>query len=454
MLNSLSQRLSLWLAIQTLLGLVLMSLIVYLAISDHLNSRQKDALAEKQDLVQHLAEEADKTGNIVELQHKLEDFLAGHHELTLEVRDAANKIQFSSNHSLADANYSNFVEFAIPFPGHAGEAATALIRHDGRLDAELLKQLGITLASVSVIGALVVSLVAHALVRKALKPVDDLAMQTASLNATSLTSQLDGSEQPDELQPLVIQFNKLFKRLSASYRQLDHFNADVAHELNTPLTTLITSTELALRKPQDKEVLHDLLGSNLEELHGMSGIVRDMLFLSQAESGSRARCELVASLAAVAIEVTEYYEAVLTDAGLTSSVKGDAAGQFDVQLIKRALSNLLSNAVNYAAPATDITINISETSDEQISIAVENVGETIPDNKVNRIFDRFYRVDSSRSRGEKNHGLGLSIVAGIAQMHGGAPFAHCSDNKTTVGLRIPKLNIVSNGNFSRAADRL
>lgn len=439
MFNSLSKRLSLWLAIQTLLGLVLMSLIVYLAISNHLDSRQKDALSEKRALVQHLAEEANQTGNIKELQHKLEDFLAGHHELTLEVRDATNKIQFRSNQNNIGAYFSNDTEFAIPYPGQSGATATAVIRHDGRLDAELLKRLVITLTSVSVIGALVVSLVAHALIRKALKPVDDLAMQTASLNVTSLTSQLDGSEQPDELQPLVTQFNKLFKRLSASYSQLEHFNADVAHELNTPLTTLITSTELALRKPQDREVLHDVLGSNLEELHRMSGIVRDILFLSQAERGSQARCESVKSLAAVATEVTEYYEAVVTDAGLATSIRGDAAGEYDVQLIKRALSNLLSNAVNYAEPATSINIIISQTSDEHISIAVENTGARIPDDKINQIFDRFYRVDASRSMAEKNHGLGLSIVAGIAHMHGGAPFANCKEKKTTVGIRIPQL---------------
>lgn len=293
---------------------------------------------------------------------------------------------------------------------------------------------------ISVIGALVVSFIANVLVRKAFKPVDRLAKQTATLSAASLTAQLDGSGQPDELQPLVNQFNKLIKRLSASYSQLENFNADVAHELNTPLTTLITSTELALRRPQSREALHDLLGSNLEELHGMSGIIRDMPFLSKAENGGRARCEEVKSLAKIAIEVTEYYEAVVSDAGLATIVQGDAAGEFDVQLIKRALSNLLSNAVNYAEPATDIAIHISETNDAKISIAVENVGEKIPDNKIDQIFDRFYRVDASRSRATKNHGLGLSIVAGIARMHGGVPFAYCSSDKTIIGIHIHKLS--------------
>lgn len=437
--NSLSKRLSLWLAILTLLGLVLMSLIVYFVCSHHLNSRQKDGLNEKRSLVQHLAEEARQTGDVEELQHNLQDFMAGHHELTLEVRDTSNNILFQSEHSHADANSSNFTEFSIPFPGHT-KTAMAKITHDGQLDTDLLRRLAITLAIVSVLGALVVSFIANTLVRRAFKPVDHLAKQTASLNATSLTSQLDGSAQPDELQPLVHQFNQLIKRLSASYCQLENFNADVAHELNTPLTTLITSTELALRQPESREALHDLLGSNLEELHGMSGIIRDMLFLSHAESGCRARCEAVASLAEVANEVTEYFEAVVSDAGLTTRIRGDAIGEFDVQLIKRAISNLLSNAVNYSDPATAIDITISDKNNDQISIAVANKGAQIPAYKMNQIFNRFYRVDESRSRAEKNHGLGLSIVAGIARMHGGDPFAYCSNSTTTVGIRIPRRN--------------
>lgn len=437
MQNSLSKRLSLWLAIQTLLGLILISLIVYFVCSSHLNSRRNTDLNQKQALVMHLAEEAQESGDFEQLYHNLEDFMAGHHELSLEIRDAAKNNLFQSDHSRADASYSNSTTFAIRLPGYT-EQATATITYDNHLDTDLLRQLAITLATVSAFGALVVSLIANALVKRAFKPVDDLAIQTASLNATSLSSQLDGSRQPDELQPLVIQFNQLIKRLAASYNRLENFNADVAHELNTPLTTLITSTELALRKPQSTEVLYDLLGSNLEELHGMSEIVRDMLFLSQAESGSRARCEVVESLAAVAIDVTEYYEAVISDAGLATSIKGDVSGEFDLQLIKRALSNLLSNAVHYSEPESTIEIVLGYGSDKQVSIAVANTGAVIPADKMDQIFDRFYRVDESRSRAEKNHGLGLSIVAGIARMHGGVPFAFCTNNKTTVGMRIPK----------------
>lgn len=435
--TSLSRRLSRWLAIQTLLGLTLLSIVVYAVISNHLQSRQQVSLSEKKDLVLHLADESRQSQSMDELRHQLEDFMTGHHELTLEVRDASNQIKFQSSHNHAEAQYVNQVAFEILLPGGPEERGKAVIQYDGQIDSELLKQLAATLALVTIIGSLIASWSAYRLVKKGLKPVDDLAVQTAALNVTSISSRLDGSGQPDELQPLVNQFNQLLDRLSASYSQLEHFNADVAHELNTPLTTLITSTELALRKPKERVELTEVLGSNLEELDRMSGIVKDMLFLSHAERGSVARCTTVPSLAMVANEVVDYHEAEVAEAALKTKVHGDAAGEFDVQLIKRALSNLLSNAISYADPATTVDINISQATDEQISVTVVNSGTSIPDDKINHIFDRFYRVDESRAHAAGNHGLGLSIVAGVASMHGGSPFAHCSDNKTSIGFCMP-----------------
>jgi len=437
---SLSHKLSLWLAIQTLLALALFSFAIYFVISSHLTSRQKDAMLEKQALVHHLVEESRQTGDIEELRHQLDDFLAGHHELVIELKDANGKILYQNSDDRPDSAFVHITEFPIPYPDSRIETAVAIIKHDGHADGELLKRLAMTLLSISVLGMLIISYGAYRLVKKGLKPVDDLALQTATLTAESLSSNLDGSAQPKELQPLVTQFNDLLERLSLSYRQLEHFNADVAHELNTPLTTLITSSELALRNPQDLEDLRDILGSNLEELHRMSGIVKDMLFLSRAERGSRARCEHVKSLAAIAEEVVDYHEASLSDAKLTTKITGNASGEFDIPLVKRALSNLLGNAAAYASTDSVVTINIHETEDQRVKISVVNSGNDIPPNKLERIFDRFYRLDDSRSHAEKHHGLGLSIVSGIARMHGGVPYAQSSGSRTEVGLNLPKLD--------------
>lgn len=435
--SSLGQRLSMWLAIQSLFGLAMVSIIVYCVISSHLSNRRDDSIAEKQALVHHLVSETRTNGNIETLRHNLDDFLAGHHELALTIIDEAGTTLFQSKPPMAADAVKTSLEFPIRSVDAPSSTATAKLTHDGHADNALLQRLAVTLFLVTLMGTLVVSLGVYWLVRRGLKPVDDLATQTARLNARSISEKLDGSAQPSELQPLVIQFNALLARLSESYQRLESFNADVAHELNTPLTTLITSTELALRKPHQSDGLIDLLGSNLEELHRLSGIVRDMLFLSQAERGSRARCSPVASLASIAAEVADYHEAPLEEADLRVAITGDTAGEFDSPLLKRALSNLLGNAITYGTKGTTIVISINKITEQQVSISVSNQGPCIPQDKLPHVFERFFRVDAARSGADQHHGLGLSIVAGIAQMHGGKTFAESTTDVTRISITLP-----------------
>ena len=145
----------------------------------------------------------------------------------------------------------------------------------------------------------------RSLVQLGLRPVRNLAMQVQALAADTLDHRLDGSAQPEELAPLVQHVNDLLDRLHRAYEQLEAFNADVAHELFTPLATLIGGTEVALRKAREADELRDVLGEHLEELQRMSLIVQDMLFLSQADRGAKARRETVQSLADVASAVAD-----------------------------------------------------------------------------------------------------------------------------------------------------
>jgi two-component system heavy metal sensor histidine kinase CusS len=273
-------------------------------------------------------------------------------------------------------------------------------------------------------------------VRRGLLPVRDLVAQTKQLAADTLRRQLDGSGQPEELKPLVEQFNALLQRLSSAYEQLESFNADVAHELCTPLTTLISSTEHSLRKSRSADELRDVLGSNLEDLRRLSGIVHDMLFLSQADRGVQARRELVPSLAILAASVVEYHEAALEDAGLTVEIAGDAAADVDPGLLRRALSNLVGNATRYAARGTVVLLEVVGQPEGRVQLLVANEGQTIPPADLPRLFDRFFRGDSARGDGAAHHGLGLAIVSAIARMHGGRPMAASADGRTVIGLSL------------------
>jgi two-component system heavy metal sensor histidine kinase CusS len=197
---------------------------------------------------------------------------------------------------------------------------------------------------------------------------------------------------------------------------------------------MISSTELALRKMRDASELREVLGSNLEELQRVAGIVQDMLFLSQADRGATARRVATPSLAAVARQVRNYHEAALQEACLTLEIAGDASGSFDIPLVQRALSNLIGNATRYAQRESVVKIEIVTSSPGEVHLRVVNCGPTIASTHLPRLFDRFYRGDPSRSHADRNHGLGLAIVAAIARMHGGRPLISSSDGITSVGM--------------------
>jgi two-component system heavy metal sensor histidine kinase CusS len=328
------------------------------------------------------------------------------------------------------------LRFELPSPLPTAGTLTATLMLDTGDDAALLRRIGFALLAAALAGTLVVSAGGFLLVRLGLRPLHQLVDQTSRLAADTLHRRLDGSSQPEELEPMIAQFNDLLGRLEQAYERLEGFNADVAHELCTPLATLIGSTELALRRSRGADELREVLGSNLEELQRMAGIVQDMLFLSQADRGATARRVPSASLAAIARKVTDYHEAALADAGIGVDVRGDAAGAFDTALLQRALSNLIANATRYARRGTLIRVEIHVVQEGEVTLRVVNHGDTIAAEHLPRLFDRFYRSDPSRSDAVRNHGLGLSIVAAIARMHGGETLAESSAGVTAIGLTL------------------
>ncbi|WP_343677322.1 heavy metal sensor histidine kinase [Comamonas testosteroni] len=442
---NLSRRLSRSLALQTMLGLGLVCVAVYWGSWLALAQRQQESLEQKQVTVTHLLQQARANRSASSMQHMLSDFLTGHEDMSIRVSHADGTLLFEKLHQPLDDVHSARRSFSVVLPAHVDQQAQqvvqVLLMLDRRPDDALLRQLAWILGLAAVSGALLVSMFSAWLVRRGLAPLHSLVEQTRQLGAKDLSrdwqTRLDDSNQPQELRPLIAQFNALLERLAVAYRQMEAFNADVAHELNTPLTTLISSCELALRKPRDAGELRDILASNLEDLQRMAGIVADMLFLSHADRGESAHRIQVASLASLADEVVEYHEAALQEADLQVRVQGDAQAQVDARLLRRALSNLLGNATRYATPGSCIEIQISMPQAGQVTLAVQNQGQAIAAEHLPRLFDRFYRSDAARSQADRNHGLGLSIVAAIARMHGGQAFAHSDRSVTRIGLSLP-----------------
>lgn len=440
--RSLRSRLSWWLAVQSLAGLGAVCLVVYLVTAAGFAARQEDALQQKEGILRHLLTDSEgHPAATPQARHPLDDFLAGHENFRLLVTTGDGQRVYPGAADAVPLAAARELRFEVA--REAGAPLQVQLRMDVQPDQALLRRLAITLALAALAGTVVVSLGGFVLVHLGLAPVRQMAAQTRELSARTLHQRLDGTGQPAELQPLVGQFNALLGRLQKAYAQMEGFNADVAHELCTPLATLLANNELALRSlgrgggvaGKAGEVA-EVLASNLEELQRMTGIVNDMLFLSQADRGARARRMPVASLAAVAAQVADYHEAALQEAGLALQVVGDAAGAFDVPLLHRALSNLIGNATRYALAGSTVRVCLAQRPDGAVELVVENRGPDVDPQVLARLFDRFYRADPARSHSQANHGLGLAITDAIARMHGGRTLATSAQGVTRIGMEL------------------
>ncbi|MGB8924049.1 MAG: heavy metal sensor histidine kinase [Pseudomonas sp.] len=294
----------------------------------------------------------------------------------------------------------------------------------------------IALVSLAIIGVLMASALGYWVARIGLKPLIKLSHEAQRLAPPLRAGRLRLSPLPPELEQFVESFNSTLERVEQAYSRLESFNADVAHELRSPLTNLIGQTQVALTRGRSAEHYFEVLQSNLEELERLRSIINDMLFLASADQGSKATKLTETSLADEVATTLEYLDFILEDAQVQVHVSGDAHVRIEIAHLRRALINLLSNAVQHTAPGKVIEVRI-EVEEHQVSIGVANPGSPIANEHLPRLFERFYRVDASRSNSGNNHGLGLAIVKAIALMHGGDVFVRSDRGMNTFGIYLP-----------------
>lgn len=297
-------------------------------------------------------------------------------------------------------------------------------------------QLLIALVSLAVVGVLLASALGYWVARIGLQPLIRLSQEAQRLAPPLRAGRLRLSPLPPELAQFVESFNSTLERVELAYSRLESFNADVAHELRSPLTNLIGQTQVALTRGRSAEHYFEVLQSNLEELERLRSIINDMLFLASADQGNKATRLTSTSLADEVATTLDYLDFILEDAQVQVRVSGDAQVQIEVAHLRRALINLLSNAVQHTEPGEVIEVCI-EVQEHQVSIGVANPGLPIASEHLPRLFERFYRVDASRRNSGNNHGLGLAIVKAIALMHGGDVFVRSDRGINTFGIHLP-----------------
>ncbi|MGY2289449.1 heavy metal sensor histidine kinase [Pseudomonas sp. SDO528_S397] len=297
-------------------------------------------------------------------------------------------------------------------------------------------QLLMALIGLAFLGVALASVLGFWVARIGLKPLIKLSDEAQKLAPPKLSGRLQLSPLPPELKQFVNSFNSTLERVEQAYSRLESFNADVAHELRSPLTNLIGQTQVALTRGRSAEHYFEVLQSNLEELERLRSIINDMLFLASADQGSKATKLTQSSLADEVATTLDYLDFIFEDAQVQVQVHGDAHVQIEKAHMRRALINLLSNAVQHTAAGSVIDVSI-QTREHQVEIAVTNPGEAIASEHLPRLFERFYRVDASRSNSGANHGLGLAIVKAIALMHGGDVFVRSEQGGNTFGITLP-----------------
>jgi two-component system heavy metal sensor histidine kinase CusS len=448
-ITSIRVRLTLLLAAIALVVSSVAGYTLFLALKYEVQRREMAEVAGKLELIDHLIGMQSTPQELAALKGTLDNILVGHNNLKVWLIDTQGRTLYGEAPPqalrtlqgrevlLETANGTRMRALQVSVNSQAAPGALLTVAIDTQPSAEFLYGFATVLLAICAFWVGASALLAAWAVRRSLAPVHRLSHQAARIQPDHLDLRLPVQGIDRELRELSVAFNSTLDRLQAAYRQLEGFNADVAHELRTPLATLINGTEIILATDRSNGELREVLESNLEELVGLKALINDMLFLARADGGELARDLQEIHIQGEIHHVAEYYDAALQEARLTLRQAGDARVRANPRLLRRALSNLLANAIKASPAGATLEIACIESLTE-VEIRVVNAGDAIPPQALPRIFDRFYRVDDARSRRAEGHGLGLAIVRAIAQMHGGRVFALSEAGRTIVGFTLSR----------------
>lgn len=286
-------------------------------------------------------------------------------------------------------------------------------------------------------------LVGYRTARHGIRPVEEIAATARSITSTNLRERIHAEGYPSELASLAATFNEMLDRLEESFERISRFSADIAHDLRTPVNNIRGEAEVALARARTADEYRDVLESSLEEAVRLSDLIGDLLFLARAESPLTHLHREQVDVNELLCAVREYYETTASNGGISlvaAAVPKPVTAELDRSLMLRAVSNLVSNAITHTPNGGSVTLAVAA-EDAEIRIAISDTGTGIPAEALPRVFDRFFRVDPSRSKTSGGGtGLGLAIVHSIMTLHGGtAEIASQLGQGTCVTLRVPAL---------------
>ena len=272
----------------------------------------------------------------------------------------------------------------------------------------------------------------YLLVRRSLKPVEDIRATAEKITFGNLSNRLPVAATGDALEHLSLTLNQMLERLEAAYHQASRFSADASHELRTPLTIMRTELESIVQEPGLAENVRERIGSVLEETEHMSHMAEGLFAISRLDAGEAKMqhdrldlAELVSSTAEqMQLLADEKKLAIDIDAKRVVTVEGDQTR------LKQVVVNLLDNAIKYTPRGGSVSIQVFSFG-TKATLEIQDNGEGIPQDALPHVFERFYRADKVRSREAGGAGLGLSIVRSIVLAHGGTVELQSTEGKGT-----------------------
>ena len=293
------------------------------------------------------------------------------------------------------------------------------VAQDGSDEKAFMRNFGRLLLAVLIGGIICSGTIAFFAARRALRPLEEMATATEKVQASQLHQRLGGGRWPSELTALAAGFDKMLARLEESFDRLSRFSADLAHELRTPIQNLRSESEVALTRPRTAAEYREVIELSVEEYQRLSGTIDSLLFLARSENAETRLNRVKFKIGPEVDTILDFYDAAAREHEISLSRKGDGELFADPTLFRRAISNVVSNALRHTARAGQIQVFVV-TSSKRVDIAVQDNGCGIGPEHLPRIFDRFYRADAARSSDSTSNGLGLAIVKSIMDLHGGS----------------------------------
>lgn len=458
---SLALRLTVSIGAVIVVVLLVFGWIVERSIDQHFVQQDVDELAAVVQAVAQILVEP-QTNN-EQLKRRLASAVSGHHNAQFHLTKTSGEVIYATPGSdlsgflqtsrVSDAldihSVSNWQDqghhyrgAVLMLPGGvavSGQPLLLVVATDIDFHLHYLEDFRIYLKLITLVACLIAIFATWFAVYQGHAPLRRISGEIRRIKSDHLSIRLAPATVPVELTELAVSFNDMLDRIEEGFQRLSNFSADIAHELRSPITNLRTQTEVALSQTRDVAQYREILYSNLEEYERMAKMVGDMLFLAQAEKQQLQGEYGQVNLAEEVQVLFEYFEAWAEERAVTLDCTGPAVWVYGNRLmLRRALSNLLANAMRYTAEGERVSVTLELHGSDRVLIQVANPSAEIAPEHLPKLFDRFYRADPSRQHKGVGAGLGLAIVKSIVMAHGGRVSANYIDQQIVFRIELPR----------------